>query len=195
VTCVGDWDNLQQCSLSQEQTHCEVSTVVKQCINVLVTKVWQHARGDKNGLFRTNDHLASLWLTRCHWLCQNVGLLLRLYRPFIFQNLWLILPLVITLQTLKQVKVISYTAWSNQDCSKRFIHYSWADVYNQTPSQLLLEASSHAVVNAWRLFAYKYPPLSIARYLFIQLSGLEQCRVNKLAKVLTPQHRIWTLGL
>ena len=29
---------------------------------------------------------------------------------------------------------------------------------------------------------YKYPPLSIARYSFIQLSELEQYRVKKLAK-------------
>ncbi|KAK2184942.1 hypothetical protein NP493_242g01003 [Ridgeia piscesae] len=30
--------------------------------------------------------------------------------------------------------------------------------------------------------AYTYPPLSIARYSFIQLSELQQCRVNKLAQ-------------
>ena len=30
--------------------------------------------------------------------------------------------------------------------------------------------------------SYTYPPLSIARYSFIQLSELEQCRVNKLAR-------------
>ena len=30
--------------------------------------------------------------------------------------------------------------------------------------------------------SYTYPPLSIARYSFIQLSELEQCRVNKLAQ-------------
>ena len=37
---------------------------------------------------------------------------------------------------------------------------------------------------------YTYPPLSIARYSFIQLSELEQCRVKKLAQGLSPQHRI-----
>ena len=30
--------------------------------------------------------------------------------------------------------------------------------------------------------SYTYPPLSIARYSFIQLSELKQCRVNKLAQ-------------
>ena len=38
--------------------------------------------------------------------------------------------------------------------------------------------------------SYTYPPLSIARYSFIQLSELEQCRVKTLPKALTPQHRI-----
>ena len=31
-------------------------------------------------------------------------------------------------------------------------------------------------------FSYTYPPLSIAKYSFIQLSELEQCRVEKLAQ-------------
>lgn len=35
---------------------------------------------------------------------------------------------------------------------------------------------------AWRLYVHKYPPLSIARYSFIQPSELEQCRVNELAQ-------------
>ena len=30
--------------------------------------------------------------------------------------------------------------------------------------------------------SYTYPPLSTARYSFIQLNELEQCRVNKLAQ-------------
>ena len=33
-----------------------------------------------------------------------------------------------------------------------------------------------------KCYLYKYPPLSIARYTFIQLSKLEQCRANKLAQ-------------
>ena len=31
-------------------------------------------------------------------------------------------------------------------------------------------------------YSYTYPPLSIARYSFIQLSELEQCRVKKIAQ-------------
>ena len=49
--------------------------------------------------------------------------------------------------------------------------------------------------------SYKYPPLSIARYSFMQLSELEQCRVNKLAQGFTrstefepgwSQPRVWS---
>ena len=41
--------------------------------------------------------------------------------------------------------------------------------------------------------SYTYPPLSIARYSFIQLSELEQCRVKKTCpRFLTLQHRIRT---
>ena len=40
---------------------------------------------------------------------------------------------------------------------------------------------------------HTYPPLCIARYSFMQLSELEQCRGEKtLPKILTPQHRIRT---
>ncbi|KAK2171586.1 hypothetical protein NP493_1047g00027 [Ridgeia piscesae] len=38
--------------------------------------------------------------------------------------------------------------------------------------------------------SYTYPPRSIARYSFIQLSELEQCRVKTVPKVLTPQQRV-----
>ena len=44
----------------------------------------------------------------------------------------------------------------------------------------LWEASSQAVINESKRFMYKYPPLSIASYLFTQLSELEQWRVNRL---------------
>ena len=37
-------------------------------------------------------------------------------------------------------------------------------------------------INLRRLLVHKYSPLSIARYSFIQLSELEQCRVKKLAR-------------
>ena len=59
---------------------------------------------------------------------------------------------------------------------------SLADLFNQTPSQLLWEASSHTLQLMRKGCSYTYPPLSIARYSFIQLNGLEQCRVKKLAQ-------------
>ena len=40
--------------------------------------------------------------------------------------------------------------------------------------------------------SYTYPPLSIARYSFIQLSELEQCRVKKLAQGFNTAARIRT---
>ena len=54
------------------------------------------------------------------------------------------------------------------------------DLFTQTPSRLLWEASSH-MVQLMRE-GCSYPPLSIARYSFIQLTELEQCRVKKLAQ-------------
>ncbi|KAK2173803.1 hypothetical protein NP493_848g01025 [Ridgeia piscesae] len=67
---------------------------------------------------------------------------------------------------------------------------SLADLFNQTPFQLLWEAFSHMLQLMHEGCSYTYPPLSIARYLFIQLSELEQCRMKNLSKVLTPQHMI-----
>ena len=39
---------------------------------------------------------------------------------------------------------------------------------------------------------HKYPPLSIARHSCMQLSELEQCRVEKLSQCFTLHHSIWT---
>ena len=62
------------------------------------------------------------------------------------------------------------------------LHFtSLTDLFTQTPSQLLWEASSHMLQLMRECCSYTYPPLSIARYSFIQLSELEQCRVKKLA--------------
>ena len=73
------------------------------------------------------------------------------------------------------------------------LHFtSPTDLFTQTPSQLLWEASSHMLQLMREGCAYTYPPLSIARYSFIQPSELEQCRVNKLPKVFTLKHRIRT---
>ncbi|KAK2161145.1 hypothetical protein NP493_1599g00001 [Ridgeia piscesae] len=51
------------------------------------------------------------------------------------------------------------------------LHFtSLADLFTQTPSQLLWEASSHMLQLMREGCSYIYPPLSIARYSFIQLS-------------------------
>ena len=63
------------------------------------------------------------------------------------------------------------------------LHFtSLADLFTWTPSQLLWEASSHTLQLMHEGCSYTYPSLSIARYSFIQLSELEQCRVKKLAQ-------------
>ena len=63
------------------------------------------------------------------------------------------------------------------------LHFtSLTDLFTQTPSQLLWEASSHMLQFMHKGCSYTYPPLSTARYSFIQLSELEQCRMKKLAQ-------------
>ena len=59
---------------------------------------------------------------------------------------------------------------------------SLADLFNQTPSQLLWEASSHVLHLMPEDCSYTYPILSIARYSFIQLGDLEPYRVKKRAQ-------------
>ena len=77
---------------------------------------------------------------------------------------------------------VLYSAVSNlQDCSKRFTLYFLTDLFNQTASQLLWEPSSRMLQLMREDCPYIYPPLSIVRYPFIQLSELEQCRVKKIA--------------
>ena len=68
-----------------------------------------------------------------------------------------------------RIKVSSYVAqYPILRTAQSTLHFtSLADLFNQTPSQLLCEASSHAANNAQRLFVQKYPPLSIARYSII----------------------------
>ena len=51
---------------------------------------------------------------------------------------------------------------------------SMTHLFNQTPSQLLWEASSHMLQLMYKGYLYTYPPLSIARYSFTQLSELEK---------------------
>ena len=63
------------------------------------------------------------------------------------------------------------------------VHFtSLTDLFTQTPSWLLWEAFSHMLQLMHEGGSYTYPPLSIARYSFIQLSEWEQCRMKKLAK-------------
>ena len=63
------------------------------------------------------------------------------------------------------------------------LHFtSLTDLFTQTPFRLLWEASSHTLQLMREGCSYTYPPLSIVRYSFIQLSELEQCRVKKLAQ-------------
>ena len=63
------------------------------------------------------------------------------------------------------------------------LHFtSLTDLFTQTPSRLLWEASSHMLQLMREGCSYTYPPLPVARYSFIQLSELEQCRVKKLAQ-------------
>ena len=59
---------------------------------------------------------------------------------------------------------------------------SLTDLFTQTPFRLLWEASSHILQLMREGCSYTYPPLSIARYSFIHLSELEQCRLKKLAR-------------
>ena len=81
-------------------------------------------------------------------------------------------------------KVISYIAqYPVLRTAQSALHFtSLADLFTQTPSQLLWEASSHMLQLMCEGCSYTNPPLSLARYLFIQLSELEQCRVKKLAQ-------------
>ena len=63
------------------------------------------------------------------------------------------------------------------------LHFtSLTDLFTQTPSRLLWEASSHMLQLMREGCSYTYPPLSMASYSVIQLSELEQCRVKQLAE-------------
>ena len=91
----------------------------------------------------------------------------------------------------KETKFL-YSAVSNpQDCSKRFtLYFPDRPVQSNTMSTFLGSIQPYATISARRLLVH--PPLFIAGYTLIQLSELEQCRMKKLPKVLTPQDRIQT---
>ena len=63
------------------------------------------------------------------------------------------------------------------------LHFtSLTNLFTRAPSRLLWEASSYMLQLMREGCSYTYPPLSIARYSFIQLSELEQCRITQLAR-------------
>ena len=78
-----------------------------------------------------------------------------------------------------KVKGSPYIAYPVLRTAQSTFHFtSLTDLFNQTPSRLLWEASSHMLQLMREGWSYTYPPLSIARYSFIQLSEMEQCRVK-----------------
>ena len=87
-------------------------------------------------------------------------------------------------QVFIQAKASSYTAqYPVLRTIQSAIHFtSLTDLFTQTPSRLLWEASSHMLQLIREGCSYTYPPLSIARYSLIQLGELEKCRVKKLAQ-------------
>ena len=84
----------------------------------------------------------------------------------------------------KKAKASSYLAqYPVLGTVQSALHFaSLTDLFTQTPSRLLWEASSHMLQLMREGCSCTYPSLSIARYSFIQLSELEQCRVKKLAQ-------------
>ena len=84
----------------------------------------------------------------------------------------------------KKVKASSYVAqYPVLRTVQSALHFtSLTDLFTQTPSRLLWEAFSHMLQLMREGCSYTYPPLYIVSYSFIQLSKLEQCRVNKLAQ-------------
>ena len=79
-----------------------------------------------------------------------------------------------------------YRAVSNPlDCSKRFtLYFPGRPVQSDTITTYLENIQPYAAIDARKLLVYIHiHHLSIARYSFIQLSELEQCRVkNKLSR-------------
>ena len=93
----------------------------------------------------------------------------------------------------KRVKASSYIAqYPVLRTAQSALHFtSLTDLFTQTPSRLLWEASSHMLQLMREGCSYTYPPLSIARYSFIQLSEPEQCRVKKFAQGFNTAGRIY----
>ena len=94
--------------------------------------------------------------------------------------------------SLQKGKFLPIVVSDSEDCPKRFTLYSLADLFNHTPSRLLWEAFSHAAISSRIIFVHIYSSLSRARYSFVQLSELEQCRMKTLAQGFIRQHRFRT---
>ena len=94
----------------------------------------------------------------------------------------------------KKKKASSYIAqYPVLGTAQSALHFtSLTDLFTQTPSRLLWEASNHMLQLMHKGCSYTYLPLSIVRYSFIQLSELEQCRVKKLAQGFNTAARIRT---
>ena len=77
-----------------------------------------------------------------------------------------------------------YSAVSSpQDHSKLFtVYFPDRPVQSDTISASLGSIQSYMLQLMRKGCSYTYPPLSVARYSFIQLSELEQCRVKKPAQ-------------
>ena len=84
--------------------------------------------------------------------------------------------------SLKRASSFLWAQYSVLTTVQSALHFtSLADLFTQTPFRLLWEASSHTLQLMRESCSFTYPPLSIIRYSFIQLSILEQCRVKNLA--------------
>ena len=93
-----------------------------------------------------------------------------------------------------KVKASSYIAqYPVLRTAQSALHFtSLTDLFTHTPSRLLWEAPSHMLQLMREGCSYTYPPLSIVRYSFKQLSELGQCRVKKLAQGFNTAARIRT---
>ena len=63
------------------------------------------------------------------------------------------------------------TVSSPLDHSKRFTLHPLADLFIPTPTRILWEAFSHSAYVTNTIHSHFFPPLPVARYLFIQLRG------------------------
>ena len=71
---------------------------------------------------------------------------------------------------------------------------SQADLFNQTPSELLWEASNHMLHLMRDVSRTIYPPQSIAIYAFMQLRELEQSSVEKIIQDVYTTAHDWNSG-